>query len=257
MKLKTVTVDGLNITYAEAGEGQPVICVHGNFASKRWFTPQLLEPPPGARVLALDLPNFGDSDALPEDVSIEAYARWLEGFIDVLELKDVTLVGHSLGGAVVQVAAARQPERYKSLVLINAAPPDGLTTPAESYPYLELFKTNRPLLAQSLAAVMPTVQLSYFDDLVGDAFEMNRVAFTENARALNNYDVTAALSEVTVPVLVLYGGRDTLVTEEMARRTAAAFKNSRLELWPEVGHSPQLETPERFNALLSNFLAER
>ncbi len=256
MKLKTATVGGVNIAYAEAGTGTPILFVHGNFASKRWFTPQLLEPPPDARVLALDLPNFGDSDALPEDVSIEAYARWLEGFIDVLELKDVTLVGHSLGGAVVQVAAARQPERYRGLVLINAAPPDGLKTPEEHYPYLELFKTNRSLLAQSLVAVMPTVRLDYFDDLVSDAWKMNRTAFTENARALNNYDVTAALSEVTVPVLVLHGGHDTLVTEEMARRTAAVFENSRLELWPEVGHSPQLEAPERFNALLSTFIAE-
>ena len=255
MKFKTVTVDDLNLAYAEAGEGQPVVCVHGNFASKRWFTPQLLEPPDGVWVLALDLPNFGDSDALSEDVSIEAYGRWLERFIDVLSLKDATLVGHSLGGAVVQVAAARQPERYKGLVLINSTPPDGLKTPEEHYPYLELFKADRDLLAQSLTAVMPTVQLDYFDDLVNDAWKMNREAFIENARALNNYDVTAALSEVTVPVLVLHGGHDTLVTEEMAQRTAAVFENSRLELW-DVGHSPQLEAPERFSALLNHFLAE-
>ena len=256
MKLKTVTVDGLNITYAEAGAGTPVICVHGNFASKRWFTPQLLEPPPGARVLALDLPNFGDSEGLNGDISIETYARYLEGFGDALNLTDVTLVGHSLGGAVVQVAAARQLERYKSLVLINSAPPDGLTTPEESYPYLELFKTNRDLLAQSLAAVMPTVQLEYFEALVDDAWKMNREAFTENARALDHYDVTAALGEVTAPVLVLHGERDTLITEATARRTAAAFRTARFELW-DVGHSPHLEAPERFNALLRDFLAER
>ena len=255
MKFKTVTVDDLNLAYAEAGEGQPVVCVHGNFASKRWFTPQLLEPPDGVWVLALDLPNFGDSDALPEATSTEAYARWLEGFIETSNLTDVVLVGHSLGGAVVQVAAARQPERYKGLVLINSTPPDGLKTPEEHYPYLELFKTDRDLLAQSLAAVMSTVRPGYFDDLVGDAWKMNREAFTENARALNNYDVTQALGEVTAPILVLYGGRDTLVTEEMARRTAAVFENSRLELW-DVGHSPQLEAPERFSALLSHFLAE-
>ncbi len=256
MKFETVSVDGVTLAYAEAGEGQPVVCVHGNFASKRWFTPQLLEPPAGARVLALDLPNFGDSDALSEDISTEAYARWLERFIDALGLDHVYLVGHSLGGAVVQTAAARQPERYKGLVLINAAPPDGLKTPEQHYPYLELFKTNRDLLAQSLSAVMPTIQLDYFDDLVNDAWKMNRAAFTENARALDNYDVTEALGEVTAPALVLRGERDSLISEEMARRTAAAFTNSRLELW-DVGHSPQLEVPERFNALLGQVLSER
>ena len=166
----------------------------------------------------------------------------------------MTLLGHSLGGAVVQMAAARQPQRYKSLVLIDAAPPDGLKTPEESYSYLELFKTNRDALAQSLGAVMPTVQLDDFDDLVDDAWKMNRDAFTENARALANYDVTQALQKVTAPVLVLRGGLDTLISEEMARHTAAAFKTSRLELWEEVGHSPQLEAPERFNALLTHFL---
>lgn len=254
MELKTVTVNGVNLAYAEVGEGAALVCVHGNFASKRWFTPQLLEPPPNARVLALDLPNFGDSDAQPEGISIEAYASWLEGFIDTLGLEDVSLVGHSLGGAVVQMAAARRPRGYQGIVLIDSAPPDGLKTPAESYPYLELFKTNRDLLAQSLAAVMPMVQLDYFDDLVSDAWKMNRAAFTENARALANYDVTQALQKVTVPALVLYGERDALISEEMARRTAAVFQRSRLELWPEVGHSPQLEAPERFNALLAEFL---
>ena len=254
MNVKTVTVDGVNIAYAEAGAGKPVVCVHGNFASKRWFTPQLLTPPPNAHVLALDLPNFGDSDALNEDISIEAYARYLERFSNALALKDVTLLGHSLGGAVVQVAAARQPQRYKSLVLIDAAPPDGLETPEESYPYLELFKTKRDALAQSLSAVMPTGRPDYFDDLVVDAWKMNRNAFTENARALANYDVTQALQQVTTPVLVLRGGQDTLITEEMARRTAVAFQTARLELWEEVGHSPQIEAPERFNALLADFL---
>lgn len=256
MHLKAVTVHGLRFAYAEGGTGKAVVCVHGNFASKRWFTPQLLAPPHGAKILAPDLPNFGDSDALGEEVSIAAYARSLEGFINALSLTDIVLVGHSLGGAVVQAAAARQPERFKMLVLVASAPPDGLKTHEEHYRYLEVFKTNRALLAQSLGAVMPTHEPQSFDAIVNDALKMNRAAFTDNARALEHYNVTLALRTVTTPVIVLRGGRDTLITESMARRTAAAFETSRLELWEEVGHSPQLEAPERFNALLSSALNE-
>lgn len=253
LTLKKLEVEGVHLTYAEAGAGLPLVCVHGNFASKRWFTPQLITPPSGWRVLALDLPNFADSAALPGTISIEAYAHHLKGFIIELGLDRPVLLGHSLGAAVVQVLVSQSPELASGLILVAPAPPNGFKTPAETYSYLELCKTNRNLLAQSLGATMPTRQPSYFEALVDDAFKMNRGAFTGNARALEAYDVTLELGDVNSPALVLHGGRDYLVTKDMARRTATTL-GAKLVLWPEVGHSPQLEMPQAFNTLLAAFL---
>ena len=258
VRAQEVNLGGGRVVYQESGTGRPLVCVHGNFASKRWFTEQLKAPPEGWRVLALDLPNFGESDALGGDISIGAYADVLRAFTEELDLSDFTLMGHSLGGAVAQVYAARQPNTLSGLVLIAAAGPSGLITPEERYMGLEMLKNNPGLMASALEPTMPTGKPSYFDKIVEDALKIHPDAFSGNARALGRYNVTSALEKVTCPVLVVRGEHDYLVSEEMAKETAAAFAEVsggvRLELWEHIGHSPQIEDPERFNHLLAEFL---
>ncbi len=258
VRTQRVNLSGVEVVYQEAGTGRPLVCVHGNFASKRWFTEQLKAPPEGLRVLALDLPNFGDSDPLEGGISIGAYADVLGEFVKALDLSTFALMGHSLGGGVAQVYAARQPDTLSALVLIAAAGPSGLVTPEERYMGLEMLKDNPGLMASALEPTMPTGKPSYFGDIVEDALKMSPDAFSGNARALGHYNVTSALKAVTCPVLVIRGEQDYLVSEEMARATAAAFvgvsEGVRLELWEHIGHSPQIEDPERFNHLLAEFL---
>lgn len=279
--IETVTVRGVRMAFEEAGAGQPLVCVHGNYASKRWFTEQLSAPPAGWRVIAPDLPNFGDSGALPGEVSIEAYASYLRRFLDALGLEQVVLLGHSLGGAVAQVFASGLPRRVNGLVLVASAPPNslyglpgglpqgvklpklnlkgfklpaGVKLPKINLP--QVGKQSRAQLASSLRSTMPSRVPPYFDEIVDDAAKMNPKAAQENVRALMRYN-TGNLKSFSAPTLVLRGARDTIITGAMARKTAQAFPNARLELWQDVGHSPQIEAPERFNTLLENFLLER
>lgn len=249
-----MNVNGVTLAYHQAGQGRALLCVHGNFASKRWFTELLNNPPSGWQVIAFDLPNFGASDAMPEPISIAAYAEYLAGFIDALVLQDVVLVGHSLGGAVVQAYAAEHPGVPTGLMLVSSAAPSGLQTPEEHYPLLESFQDNRELLAQALRPTMPSGRPAYFEQIVDDALAMHPAAFTGNARALEHHHVTNKLKPVPCPVLVVRGEHDYLITEEMARATANAFPHAQLELLDGVGHSPQIEAPQRFNALLHTFL---
>lgn len=254
--VETVEVGGVRLAYQQAGSGQALVCVHGNFASRRWFSELLEASPAGWRAIALDLPNFGASAAMPEPISIAAYARYLAGFVAALGLKRPVLLGHSLGGAVVQAYAASCPDAAAALLLIASAPPGGMATPPEHYAALARFRSDREALAQALAATMPRRRPPYFAALVDDALAMQPAAFTDNARALEQHQVTASLAAVACPVLVLRGELDYLVSAEMAQATAAAFPNARLELWEGVGHSPQLEEPARFRQLVADFLAE-
>ena len=258
VRTQEVNLGGVRVVYQESGTGRPLVCVHGNFASKRWFTEQLKAPPEGWRVLALDLPNFGESDALEGGISIGAYADVLRGFVETLDFSAFALMGHSLGGGVAQVYAARFPDTLSALILIAAAGPSGLVTPEERYVGLEMLKDNPGLMASALEPTMPTGKPSYFDGIVEDALNMNPDAFSGNARALERYNVTSALKKVMCPVLVVRGEQDYLVSEEVARETAAAFAGvsggARLELWEHIGHSPQIEDFERFNHLLNDFL---
>jgi pimeloyl-ACP methyl ester carboxylesterase len=253
-----VNVRDTRLTYREAGAGRPLVLVHGNFGSKRWFSEQLASPPPGWRLLAPDLPNFGHSQPMREEISIAAYAAYLAAFCDELGLKRIALLGHSLGGAVAQAFAVRLPERLSHLILVSSVAPDGHTTSPEHYQVLEGMCGNRQALGQALAATMPARRPPYFDGIVDDALAMNPACFSGNGRALERFDVRSETHAVQAPVLVLRGDLDLphLITEEIARRTAASYRRTRLELWQGVGHSPQIEAPERFNELLTSFLKE-
>jgi branched-chain amino acid transport system permease protein len=263
-RLGRLEAGGHAIAYAESGAGATgVLLVHGNFASKRWFGP-LLGAPPAARLVALDLPGFGDSGPLAGAVSIDAYARALRAAADALGLERPALVGHSLGGNVAMVAVANDPDAWSSLALVSSGAPAGLVTAEGVYPILEAYRADRALLARSLAAIMPTATPTDFDALVDDALRMQPAGFAGNSRALAalsqrpGLDPTPRLATFTGPVLVLRGGMDTLITAEMAAATAAAFPASsdvRCETWDDVGHSPPLEQPARFRDRLAEFLA--
>ena len=281
-----VTLNGVRVVYEEAGRGRPLVCIHGNYASKRWFTEQLSAPPLGWRVIAPDLPNFGESGSLPGKTSIEAYASYLADFMAQLGLESPVVLGHSLGGAVAQVYAARQPDALAGLLLVASAPPGslyglggglgklpqefklpnsvslpklpkGIKLPSSSLKMPKLKaggrSGERERLAASLRATMPSRPIAYFEQIVDDALLMRPAAVSGNLQALMSYD-TRGLGRVRCPALILRGGRDTIITEQMARKTAASLPAARLELWPEVGHSPQLEAPERFKELLTRFL---
>lgn len=252
MEGKTVEVLGRKMYYAESGTGSPVVLVHGNTGSFAWWS--LVMDMPGHRVIAPDLPNFGRSDSL-DVADIDVYADHLAAFISALGLHGPVVVGHSLGGAVVMSMAARRPELARAIVLVDSAAPAGLKTPEEHYPYIELFRTNRDMMRQALAAVTPTMKNDkLLDRLTDDAMKMAPLAFAGNARALERFDYVGRAGAFKGPVLVIWGRKDSIITEAMARDTAAAYPNARLEVIDEVGHSVMVEAPDEFRRRLTEFL---
>lgn len=247
--------DGTRVRVARAGTGTPVILVHGNFASRRWWTLQLSDPPSGLELIAPDLPNFAASDPLPGELTLDGYADALWATADALGLRDVILVGHSLGAGVVERALLAAPERVLGAMLIDGAPPAGLPRPDEEYALLGSFVGNRDGLAAALGPMTGAQLPDFWDGLLDDAVAMAAPAYEGNARALGGAHLPAAPAD-TPPVLVLHGGQDPLITADMAVATAEHWPGAHLESWPDVGHSPQLEAPERFAALLASFAKE-
>ncbi len=252
MNGKTVEVLGKKMYYVESGTGAPMVLVHGNTASLTWWS--LVMDMPGHRVIAPDLPNFGRSD--PLDVAdIDVYADHLAAFIAALKLDAPVVVGHSLGGAIVMSLAARRPGLAKAIVLVDSASPAGLKTPEEHYPFIEQFKINRDMMRQALAAVAPTMKNeALLDNMTDDAMKMAPLAFAGNARALERFNYVGRAGAFKGPVLVIWGRKDSIITEAMARDTAAAYRNARLEIIDGVGHSVMVEAPDKFKNLLADFL---
>lgn len=209
----------------------------------------------GARTIALDMPNFGQSGPLPGPLTVDAYADAVAAFIRALDLGQAIIVAHSLGGAVAISLAVRYPRLVRGLVLVDSAAPSGLVTPRDRYPLIEMMRTRRDILSQALRAVVPTLKdEAFFDALVDDASKMAEPAWVGNAEALSGFDYRGRCSAYTGPVLVAWGRKDLIVTEAMARETAAAFPGARMEILDDVGHSVMAEDPERFTTVVEEIV---
>lgn len=247
---------GLSLFYREQGSGDKVILmVHGNLASSRWWERVMAGLPVGVRVLAPDLRGCGDSDK-PEGLwSMADLAEDLHQFMQALGISRCAVVGHSLGGGLAQQFAVDHPEAVSHLVLINSAPPNGLQTPEAVLAKIEVWAGMPDVIKGALAPMMPAAPKDQFlADLLEDAAVKSNGAWVRNGRALNRMDVTAQVARLKVPTLVIYGQQDPLVTLAMAEQTRDLIPGAVLEVWPEVGHSPPVEAPERLAQRIAEFV---
>ncbi len=271
----------LRIHYEEAGSGPEVfVLVHGNFASWRWWKPVLDRLPAGFRALAPDLRGCGET---PGGVAEDAYdiaqlAEDLAGFADGLQLKAFHLVGHSLGGAVALEYALHHPGRVRSLTLASPPPPTGLAEMREGtsdsarmmrrmdpghrpsmdalragYRMQRSLGTNRWMLRRALPEMMPAASLApgLAEALLADAARMLPEALVGFLQALHRWNVEAELPRLRVPAVIVWGEKDVLVPRAGLERMARLLPRGELVIWPDAGHSPQLERPDAFVALLA------
>jgi branched-chain amino acid transport system permease protein len=246
-----VNVNGKDLYYNVKGEGEPVIMIHGNFGSHRWF--DKVNDLKGYKTYALDLPNFGHSDRI-DNINIDTYANYVKEFMKKLGIETAYVVAHSFGGAVAQSLAYNNPNMVKKLVLVDSAPVDGLNTPEENYNGLQLLKTSKSLLKNSLKATIPTSDdKKMLNILTNEGLLMNPKCFIENARALESYDFTDIAKNYENPVLFFVGKKDLLITKEMAEKTLEKL-NGKLKYFDHVGHSIIIEDPELFKKELTSFL---
>ncbi|AHC15348.1 alpha/beta fold hydrolase [Salinispira pacifica] len=256
LKSRTITILGTPIRVRISGSSvknplPPLILIHGNTGSGRWFE-KVLGKYPGL-TLAPDLPNFGESGHI-EEWSVPDYSRWLGFIADYFDCDSFILLGHSFGGAVAMDFATAHPERVDRLFLVDSSPVGGLVTPGEHYPVIEQYKTNRDLLAQALRAVVPTLKdETLFQKLVDDAAAMKPESFTGHADTLAKADYRDAASQYKGPVHVLYGEHDVLIDDQKAEETAKAF-SATLDKIYGCGHSPMVELPDKFWNIVAGYL---
>ena len=140
------------------------------------------------------------------------------------------------------------------MVLVDSASPSGLKTPEDRYPLIEMMRTMRPVLKAALGSVVPTLRdPDFLEKAVDEALLMNPASFAGNARALTRFDYRGRCSRYAAPVLVIRGGKDIIITEEMARETVAAFPNASFAGIDHAGHSPMVEDPELFVHMVAGF----
>lgn len=260
-----IETPALRIHYEQAGStGDTLVLLHGNFASRRWWQPLLAELPEGYRALAPDLRGCGFSDKPMEGYTLDRLTADLAAFADALAPSRFHLIGHSLGAAVALEFAAAHGGRLRSLVLVTPPPPNGLSPPesrgteglvaADSLArWLPSLALNEPLLNQVLYQAFSHPDLH---GLVEDALRISPLAAAGFTHVLTDWNIEAALPQIQVPTLIVGGAKDPLISPQALQQLAAALPQAQLVLWPDAGHTPLLEHPQRFRELLWDFLAQ-
>ncbi|MFE9362758.1 alpha/beta fold hydrolase [Streptomyces sp. NPDC006978] len=289
-KLRSVTLAGLTLTVrsrpAEAEGAEPALLVHGlGGSSQNWsaLMPLLADTLDSE---AVDLPGFGDSPP-PDDgnYSLTGHARAVIRLLDAGGRGPVHLFGNSLGGAVATRVAAARPDLVRTLTLISPALPEiRVQRPAVPTALLALpgVATLFARLTRDWTAEQRTrgaMALCYGDParISDEAFrhavaEMGRRlelpyfwdAMTRSARGIvdaytlgGQHGLWRQAERVLAPTLLVYGGRDQLVSYRMARKASAAFRDSRLLTLPDAGHVAMMEYPEAVAQAFRELLDER
>ncbi|HET6870430.1 MAG TPA: alpha/beta fold hydrolase [Solirubrobacteraceae bacterium] len=276
MELKTMTLHGRSLSYAELGSGPVLLLIHGMAGScENWRA--VIEPL--ARhytVVAPDLPGHGGSAPGTGDYSLGALAVHLRDLLLALGRDRATLVGHSLGGGIAMQFAYQFPELTQRVVLVSSGglgPEVSVLLRAAALPGAELFiaATAEPgrrtgaLLARGLRAVglRPTEDVAEVArGYASLADRERRAAFLTTLRSvispggqlLDGRD--RLYLAAGIPVLIVWGSRDPIIPVRHGERAHEAIPDSRLEIFDDVGHLPQLEAPGRFVAVLNQFLDE-
>jgi pimeloyl-ACP methyl ester carboxylesterase len=251
-----LTLDDVALTVDQQGAGQPVLLLHGGGGPQSVSAfAQLLASSRPARVITPVHPGFGGTPR-PDTLSTvgglaDLYARLL----DALDLRDVIVVGNSVGGWIAAELALRAPDRIATVVLVDAA---GLEVPG--HPVADIF----PLTPAELS------RLSFYDP---DAFRIDPAAMTDEQRrvqagnraalavyageSMSDPGLQARLAGLSRPVLVVWGEADQIVDLDYGRAYAAAIPAAQFRVLPEAGHLPQLEAPAALVEAVWDFAAGR
>jgi pimeloyl-ACP methyl ester carboxylesterase len=276
-RLEQTTLHGHRVRYRIGGEGPVILLIHGiTGSSAQWETTmELLES--DFTVIAPDLLGHGESAKPRGDYSLGAYASGLRDLLAWLEVPAATVVGHSLGGGIAMQFAYQFPERCERLGLVNSGGLGrevNIVLRAAALPGAELVL---PLIAanwsRSVGVAVSDALGRLGLRLGSDIAEMGRgyaslidgearSAFLHTLRAViepGGQRVSAVdrlyLAE-ELPSLILWGERDPLIPVKHAYTAHEAMPGSRLEIFSDAGHFPQLEEPIRFAGVLADFMAQ-
>jgi pimeloyl-ACP methyl ester carboxylesterase len=273
---RTIDVHGHPINFIEAGSGPVLLLIHGMAGTcVNWES--VIEPLAiHHTVIAPDFPGHGASAPGGGDYSLGSLASGLRDLLLALGHERATLVGHSLGGGVALQFTYQFPEMVERLALVSSGGLGPDVSPilrAAALPGAELFISATAGVGSRVGSVvgrgLGLVGLRPNSDLAevtrGYATltdPARRKAFVATLRSVVGMQGqrVAALDKLylaeALPLLIVWGENDPIIPVEHAREAHAQLPSSRLEIFEDTGHVPQLERPGRFIAALERFLAE-
>lgn len=264
-----VEAGGLRLHYLDYGTtgGPPIVCVHGGAAHAHWFdffAPGFMAD---FHVRALDLHGHGDSQWMsPPAYSYQLYVSDLAEVVEKLDLHDFILIGHSMGGLVSQLYVATHAGRARALIIVDSTlrmPEDRAAVlrdvgsrPGSSYSTRDEFLQRYRLRPGGTTAAPEIIR--YLAERGGRQLPDGRWThkFDRNVYAQrNSFDGLPYWSQITIPTLLVKGGRSNRVSRELFAEAKARCPHLELAEVPHSDHHVFLDNPRGFERVVKAFLA--
>jgi pimeloyl-ACP methyl ester carboxylesterase len=267
--LRTLNLRGAPVFYREAGDGPltPLLLLHGWGGSSRYWLPTMGALGASRRVLAPDLPGFGESPPLQGEATAASLAELVINFADALGLEQFDLNGHSFCASVAVYVADRYPQRVRRLVL-------SCMSTFRNERERKLVQQVHHVMALWMALRRPWMarrRLFYraigsrffyrtpaddalLSQAVADFLKMDQRTALETAASAGDAAINPALASVACPTLVLGARQDQIMPPAGTPEVARLVPESRLVWIERCGHLPMIERPDEYHRLLWEFL---
>jgi pimeloyl-ACP methyl ester carboxylesterase len=252
LETEQMRIDGLRIRRLVRGQGEDLLVLHGWGASIEAVYPIVTGLAAVARVHALDLPGFGESEPPPEPWGVEQYQAFLAAYMDAAGIARASIVGHSNGGRIAIRMAATEPARVAKLVLVDAAGIRPKRT-FRWYRRVAMAKVGKHA-ARHLGAPGERMR----DMLVSRAASTDYAAAGElrpTLVKLVNADLRPYMPDIAAPTLLVWGKDDAETPVAMAREMERLIPDAGLVVLEEAGHYSYLDQSAHFARIVSHFVA--
>jgi len=260
--VRTKSASAIELSYGHAGQGTPLVLLHGLGGSRNDWALQLPAWLPHFHLVAIDLRGHGSSPKPAGPYRMCLLAEDVASLLYRLDAWPAHILGLSLGGAVAQQLALDQPQLVRSLVLVNTAP--RFVSDSWRYRLMGLQRVaSAYLMNMNAVAAQVAQKLFPLDEQAALRKETcARLAANDpNAYkaclwAVARFDIRASLSRIECPVLVIAGDRDTVLPMEPKRLLAERVANGQLKVIADSGHATPIDQPTAFNEAVLAFLTQ-
>ncbi len=257
--MEVVQANGLDIAYHRAGDGPPLVFLHGATADGRMWQPQLAALADEFTVVAWDEPGAGGSSDLPPEFALADYANCLAALLEELDLAPAHIAGLSWGGTLAQELYRHHPELIATLILADTYAGWKGSLPEEEV--RSRVQGLRRTLAASSQEFDPTLPGLFAGDppaefvplLEAIAADVRPEGMRTQLSLMAMTDQRDLLPRIDLPTLLVWGELDARSPLRVARQLEQAISDSELVVLPDAGHVSNLEQPELFNEAVRAF----
>ena len=247
-----------DIHIGDEGKGFPLVLVHGFFGSSKMWRPQIDFFKDHFRVITPDLPGFGKSNKAKSHNNIQSIANLLLDCLEEKKIYKFYLLGHSMGGMIVQEMAKKVGDKISKLICYSTSPTGEMPERFETIDQSRENLKNKGLETTAKNIVktwfVKGESAKYFDICI-EAGNQTSMETADNALvAMKNWNGVDTLKNIKNETLIVWGDQDKSYNLEQVKTLENNIENSKLIIFKNCAHNVHLEKPDQFNNTIKNFL---